>query len=132
MSGHERVEAVVAFVVMALTGGGLVGLTAAQTDVPVVVYALPLFGMFAVLYGQLIGRLLDVGEMPGLGTEIDAPDNATTGFYAVALALFAVGLIVEVATGQFRLPFLTVYVFGGVAVFDRGFRRGQERSAAEV
>jgi hypothetical protein len=130
----DSVEAVLALVVAAGSAGVLVGYGAAAHPELVVGYGVGYGGLalgsvlFAVVLGRLPGWLLDAGEIPKTGIAVDAPDNATTGFYAVALGVMLVGLVFEVATGSPNPLYMLVFIAGGFVCFQRGFRRGLRRT----
>jgi hypothetical protein len=122
----ESVEAVIALVVAAGSAGAVVGYAAAINPELVVDYGgLALSGgLSAILVGQLTRWLVTAGEIPMIGMRLDAPDNATTGFYGVSLAVMLLGLLVEITAGLVNPQFLVLFAVGGAFFFHRGFRRG--------
>ncbi|ERH10273.1 MAG: hypothetical protein J07HX64_02045 [halophilic archaeon J07HX64] len=127
---RERAEAVFALVFVSVAVGTGIGLSAAGTDsLPVSVEVLGLAGFTVIipvvmLVGQLTERLLATGTVPGLDIKIDAPDNATTGFYAAGAVLMTLGLVVELVTGRVDPLVVLLYLACGTLALSRGFRRG--------
>lgn len=130
---RERAEAAFALAFVSAAVGAGIGLSAAGTDsLPVPVEVLGLAGFTVIiLVGPLTERLLAADTVPGLGIEVDAPDNATTGFYAAGAALMALGLVLELATGPFDSLVVLLYLACGTLALARGFHRGTGTAGTE-
>ncbi len=130
---RERAEAVFALAFVSAAVGAGIGLSAAGTDsLPVPVELLGLAGFTVViLAGPLTERLLATDTVPGLGIEVDAPDNATTGFYAAGAALMTLGLVLELVTASFDPLVVLLYLACGTLALARGFRRGTKTAGTE-
>jgi hypothetical protein len=126
----ESVEAVIALTFAAGSAGVLVGYTAAtHPDLAVGASTIAIGGsLFALIVGRVTDWVVAAGEIPRLGVQVSAPDNATTGFYATALAVMLVGLVVEVTTGAPNPLYLLLFVACGAVCFQRGFRRGVQHT----
>jgi hypothetical protein len=120
----ESVEAVIALTFAAGSAGVLVGYTAAtHPDLAVGASTIAIGGsLFALIVGRVTDWVVAAGEIPRLGVQVSAPDNAT------ALAVMLVGLVVEVTTGAPNPLYLLLFVACGAVCFQRGFRRGVQHT----
>lgn len=121
----EAIQAVFALLAIAAIAGIVAGTTVAETGREVLGYVGLAcgVGLVGIAIGKLTEWLVAAGEVPGLGIDIDAPDNATTGFYAAALAVMVLGLVVEVTVGHPDPEFILLFVAGILLFFVQGFRR---------
>jgi hypothetical protein len=130
---REHVEAVFALVFVSAAVGAGIGLSAAGTDsLPVPAELLGLAGFTVLmLVGPLTERLLAADTVPGLDIELDAPDNATTGFYTAGAALMTLSLVLELATASFDPLVVLLYLACGTLALARGLRRGTGTAGTE-
>ena len=127
---RESVEAVIALVVAAGSAGVILGYNAATSPGFAAGYSLLgiWLGLSGIVIGRAVERLVEAGKIPGTEIAVDAPNNATTGFYAMALCVMIVGLAVEVAFRSLNPVSLVLFVACGALCFERAFRRGTEHS----
>ncbi len=126
---RESVEAVLALLITAGSAGVIIGYGAATYPDVVGEYGmLATMGVvwFSTLTGRVAERLVEAGEIPNTGITVDAPNNATTGLYAIGAVVMLAGLIMELVFGSPNPVLLVLFVVGSAFCLERGFRRGTE------
>lgn len=126
---RESVEIMIALFVTAGSAGATLGYSAATY--PDVIGRYGTLGMmgfvlFSITTGRVTEKLVRAGEIPRTRIIVNAPNNAATGLYAIALLVIMIGLSVEVVIGPLNPVSLVFFIGGGAFCFQRAFRRGTE------